>query len=236
MWRAPVGDGAKRKRGRAASVPARHADRRACFHSGRAPQHHRAGRRARLRRDPDLSPEPADVAPDGVRRRRLRRLQGGDGRLAHLLGGHPRRLPDQRRQQGARGPRQVAGVAEAGAAGGRRHRRRRRGPPRGSSQGRASQALREAGGQGDQGGAGELGSLSASCSRTPPAPTARSGRTSTSSPSWSRPPAAASGWGPASTAVTCSRRGSTSRPPRRARRWSPSTTRRSGPSGFAACT
>ena len=95
-----------RRRGEADSRGLVHhvADRRACFHSGRPGQRGRARRRVEVRRDPDLQPEPADVAPDTVLGRRLRRISRGDRGVADRLGDDPRRLPDQLREQGARDP------------------------------------------------------------------------------------------------------------------------------------
>ena len=69
------------RRMRAAAGITPHADRRSRLHSRRAPERRRARRRARLRGDPDLPPEPARLAADQLRARRLRRLQRGVRRL-----------------------------------------------------------------------------------------------------------------------------------------------------------
>ena len=81
--------------------------------------------RARLRGDPDLQPEPADVAADATTPRRTspRSARRCDG-LAGRGGDDPRGLPDQPRRAATGRCGEVAGLADPRAPGRRRDRRR----------------------------------------------------------------------------------------------------------------
>ena len=87
---------------RRANDRAADADRRARLDRRRPRQGRRTRGREPLRRDPDLQPEPEDVAADQLQPRRLRRLPRGDRSVSDRLGDDPRGLPDQLRQRTAR--------------------------------------------------------------------------------------------------------------------------------------
>ena len=169
-----------------------------------------------LRRDPDLQPEPADVAADRATGRRLRRLPRGVRGLAARIGGDPRRLPDQlrlaRTRRSARSRStsltHALRVGDGIGADGRR-------PPRRLAQGRpAHEAVDARGRRGDPRGRWPRPTPARSCSRTPPAPSGPLGRDFDELAELIELPAAASGSASASTAATCSPPASTSSTPR----------------------
>ena len=81
---------------------------------------------------------------------RLRRLPRGDGRIEGRRGDHPRRLPDQLRDQGPRAAPQVARLPDPRPAGRRRDRRRGGRAASRRPEGRAARPLDQARGQGDR--------------------------------------------------------------------------------------
>ena len=120
-----------------------------------------ARRGTRLRRDPDLQPEPARVAAARVLGGGGRRVPGRDGGLAARGADDPRGLPVELRLRGSRDPREVADRADRGAPGGRGAGRALRGAaPRLRSEGRGRPGA-GAGGGDDRRGAGRVRDLPA---------------------------------------------------------------------------
>ena len=164
-------------------------------------------------------------------------FRDGDGRLADRGGRHPRRLPDQLREQGARDPRAsrwprssrrcgwATGSAPHGVV---LHAGARKGEPHGPSVKRAGKVIREA--------LAELRSLPAPARehRRHPGPAGQELRRARRADR--RRGRRQAGSAPASTAATCSPPGSRSARARRSPRCSTSTTPRSGSSGSAAST
>ena len=154
--------------------------------AGGLDQGRRARGRERLGRDPDLQPEPADVAadqlqrattsPSSARRSARSRIDSATIHAVYLIN-----CASKEREIRAKS---IASLTHAlrvgdgiGANGVVLHAGARKGEPHG--------AVDEAGREGDRGGALATPRAARCCSRTPPGRRGRWGATSTSSPSWS---------------------------------------------------